>query len=461
MGSQNKDSSNNSTNKSAKHSSLKSKKTTNVNTKKTSQTHNTSGTKYSGKLADFMKERNKPTKESNLDKSVRRRLEAGINVVSPQDAAGVFGRYVDTDEAQERFGSKNKAAKAYSSLVDQQQDRLNNAIGGARFRDEYGQVRAAPDTFARGIFNQAAGFNETTGMGILDSIKHNYAMSQGIPGSGIVGAALSLASGIPGLGLVANPILDRFFPSQDEEGVNRFGMPEYDLRTINEYSTTPTYSPSIVDEEPSLSFNDDAFAAALDNPLAMRQMLPRNLNLPNQLRLTTNPQLRLPAPQLRLPAPKTNLSLTGLNLRPSGTTLSTAGSPFQNPNMLNQKLSKYGTVGNTSVQQAQPKFSMPANKYGNPLSFLGKRTIPGLLMSGLSAVSSLEQGQPEDGSTFSEALDNLSRPMFNYDGNAVNPVFDFDPLGFLDREESLNKGGSVAPQRGPMSSGIGTLYKLK
>ena len=97
MGSQNKDSSNNSTNKSAKHSSLKSKKTTNVNTKKTSQTHNTSGTKYSGKLADFMKERNKPTKESNLDKSVRRRLEAGINVVSPQDAAGVFGRYVDTD----------------------------------------------------------------------------------------------------------------------------------------------------------------------------------------------------------------------------------------------------------------------------------------------------------------------------------------------------------------------------
>ena len=237
-------------------------------------------------------------------------------------------------------------------------------------------------------------------------------------------------------------------------------MPEYDLRTINEYSTTPTYSPSIVDEEPSLSFNDDAFAAALDNPLAMRQMLPRNLNLPNQLRLTTNPQLRLPAPQLRLPAPKTNLSLTGMNLNPGGT-LNTAGSPFQNQNMLNQKLSKYGTVGNTSVQQAQPKFSMPANKYGNPLSFLGKRTIPGLLMSGLSAVSSLDQGQPEDGSTFSEALDNLSRPMFNYDGNAVNPVFDFDPLGFLDREESLNKGGSVAPQRGPMSSGIGTLYKKK
>ncbi len=51
--------------------------------------------------------------------------------------------------------------------------------------------------------------------------------------------------------------------------------------------------------------------------------------------------------------------------------------------------------------------------------------------------------------------------MFNYNGEAVNPVFDFDPLGFLNREERLNQGGSVAPQRGPMSNGIGTLYKLK
>ena len=426
--------------------------------KKNKQGFNKQGTAYAGKLAAAMSKANAPkAKASALDKTMTRRP----NAFSPQDVAAAAGRLARTQEMEDQYGSRNKARASFAGLLDAQQERLNNAIGGARFRDEFGQVRAAPDTFVRGIFNQATGVNPTTGMGILDSVKHNYAMSQGIPGSGILGAALSFASGIPGLGILANPILDRFFPSQDEEGVNRFGMPEYDLRTINEYSTTPTYSPSIVDEEPSLSFNDDAFAAALDNPLAMRQMLPRNLNLPNQLRLTTNPQLRLSAPQLRLPAPKTNLSLTGLNLRPSGTTLSTAGSPFQSQAMLNQPLSKYGTVGNTSVQQAQPKFSMPANKYGSPLSFLGKRTIPGMLLSGLSAVSSLDQGQPEDDSTFSEALDNLSRPMFNYDGTAVNPVFDFDPLGFLDREESLNKGGSVAPQRGPMSSGIGTLYKLK
>ncbi len=437
-------------NKSAKHSSLKSKKTTTVDNTKSPRTHNTSGTKYSGKLADFMNERNKPAEASALDKTKTRRPGA----FSPQDVAAAAGRLAKSKEMENQYGSRNKARASFAGLIDAQQDRLNNYSAGPRFRDELGQVREAPNTFARGIFNEATGVSPTKGMGFLDSIKHNYAMSQGIPGSGILGAALSLATGVPGLGIVAEPILDRFFPTQDEEGVNKFGMPEYDLRTINEYRTNPTYNPSIEDESPSLSFNDDAFAAALDNPLAMRQMLPKNLNLSNQLRLSnlnprlsltnTNPRLSLLTNnQLRLSAPQPNPY------------------SFQNPNMLNQKLSKYGTVGNTSIQNAQPKFSMPANKFGNALSFLGKRTIPGMLMSGLSAVSSLDQGQPEDGSTFSEALDNLNRPMFNYNGEAVNPVFDFDPLGFLNREERLNQGGSVAPQRGPMSNGIGTLYKLK
>ena len=446
-------------NKSAKHSSLKSKKTTNVNTKKSSQTHNTSGTKYSGKLADFMSERNKPkAKASTLDKTMTRRPGA----FSPEDVAAAAGRLAKSKEMENQYGSRNKARASFAGLIDAQQDRLNNYSAGPRFRDELGQVREAPNTFARSVFNEATGVNPTTGMGILDSIKHNYAMSQGIPGSGLLGAGLSLASAVPGLGILANPILDKFFPTQDEEGVNKFGMPEYDLRTINEYSTNPTYNPSIEDESPSLSFNDDAFAAALDNPLAMRQMLPRNLNLSNQLRLSNlNPRLSLTNTNPRLSLPKPGPSLTGINLRPTGTTLTTAGSPYQNSNMLNQKLSQYGTVGNTSAK-AQPKFSMPANKFGNPLSFLGKRSIPGMLMSGLSAVSSLDQGQPEDGSTFSEALDNLNRPMFNYNDEAVNPVFDFDPFGFLSRSpQSLNMGGSVAPQRGPMSNGIGTLYKLK
>lgn len=427
--------------------------------KKNKQGFNKKGTAYGGSLAAAMSKANAPKPgASSLDKAMTRRLPGTF---SPQDVAAAAGRLAATKEMENQFGSRNKARASFAGLIDAQQDRLNNAIGGPRFRDELGQVRTAPNTFAQRVFNESTGVNPTTGMGIMDSLKSNYAMSQGIPGSGLFGAGLSLAAGIPGLGILANPIVERFFPSQeDDEGLNKFGLPDYSpRRTINEYATESTFSPTIEEAfDPDLRSLEDISTDAMSARLALGG--PRILR--NTPRIT-GPQLRLPAPQLRLPAPNarvgTNLSLTGMNLRPTGTTLSTAGSPFQNQNMLNQKLSKYGTVGNTSAQ-AQPKFSMPTNRF-NPISFLGKRSIPGLLMSGLSAVSSLGQGQPEDGSTFSEALDNLNRPMFNYDGEAVNPVFDFDPLGFLDREESFNQGGSVAPQRGPMSSGIGTLYKLK
>lgn len=423
--------------------------------KKNKQGFNKKGTAYGGALADAMSKANAVAKASSLDKAMTRRPGA----FSPQDVAAAAGRLAATREMENQFGSRNLARASFADLIGQQQDRLNNAIGGPRFRDELGQVRTAPNTFAQRVFNESTGVNPTTGMGIMDSLKSNYAMSQGIPGSGLFGAGLSLAAGIPGLGILANPIVERFFPSQDEEDLNKFGLPDYSpRRTINEYTTESTFSPTIEEAfDPDLRSLEDISTDAM----GMRAVLPGpNARLGTRV---TGPQLRLSGPQLRLPAPNarlgTNFSLTGMNLRPTGTTLNTAGSPFQNQNMLNQQLSKYGTVGNTSAQ-AQPKFSMPANRF-NPISFLGKRSIPGLLMSGLSAVSSLDQGQPEDGSTFSEALDNLNRPMFNYDGEAVNPVFDFDPLGFLDREERFNQGGSVSPQRGPMSNGIGTLYKLK
>ena len=85
------------------------------NKKSKSQTQNKQGTKYGGKLAETMAKKNAPKKETALNKSLRRRIEAGINVVSPEDAAAVLGRYVGSDDAKERFGSKNKAAEAISS----------------------------------------------------------------------------------------------------------------------------------------------------------------------------------------------------------------------------------------------------------------------------------------------------------------------------------------------------------
>ena len=224
-----------------------------TNGKSKSQTENKKGTKYSGKLADAMAKANAPKTEGNdglgSDKNVRRRLESGFNVVSPQDAAAVIGRYVDTDEAKDRFGTKNKAVKAYSDLVDAQQERLEGTPYGPRRLDEFGQVRKAGPNFIQGVFNQAAGLNPTTGMGILDSLKYNYNMSQGIPGSSLLGTALGMATGIPGASL----LLDKFFPEQTEEGLNKFGMPIYEGRQIFENETTPTFNFDGTDDEDGLT----------------------------------------------------------------------------------------------------------------------------------------------------------------------------------------------------------------
>ena len=377
-------------NKSAKHSSLKSKKTTNVNTKKSSQTHNTSGTKYSGKLADFMSERNKPkAKASTLDKTMTRRPGA----FSPEDVAAAAGRLAATKEMENQYGSRNKARASFAGLIDAQQARLNNYSAGPRFRDELGQVREAPNTFARSVFNKATGVNPTTGMGILDSLKHNYAMSQGIPGSGLFGAGLSLAAGIPGLGILANPIVERFFPSEeDDEGLNKFGLPDYSpRRTINEYRTNPTYNPAVAEAfDPSLRSLEDISTDAM----SMRAV-------PKLLRNTPRGPL-----------------LTG-----------------------------------TNVATTNQRFKMPNNRFMNfpKISSLKNFSVPGILGTvigtGLNFPTADEMDQAiAEEKAFTDNF-NLNDFITEGEGRLINPGF--------------KQGGLVPPQAGPMSSGIGTLYKLK
>jgi len=403
--------------------------------KKNKQGFNKKGTAYGGKLAAAMSKANAPKAgASSLDKSMTRRPGA----FSPQDVAAAAGRLAATKEMENQFGSRNLARASFADLIGQQQDRLNNAIGGPRFRDELGQVRAAPNTFAQRVFNESTGVNPTTGMGIMDSLRSNYAMSQGIPGSGLFGAGLSLASGVPGLGILANPILERFFPSQDEEGVNKFGLPDYSpRRTINEYTTESTFSPSIspaVDEGYGVGQVDPAFARALMG-MTPKARLGNTLTTGTQSRITGKPQLRLPGPNARL---GTNLSLTGMNLKPTGTTLTTAGSPFQNQNMLNQKLSKYGTVGNTSLQTATAKASPSMfSKFAGPVA------------RGLGFLGSL----PAAAAMFTLSPTELGASDFPIDPDTGLPDYSGVSL--------YNKGGLVHPQARPMSSGIGTLYKLK
>ena len=174
-----------------------------------------------------MAKKNAPKKETALNKSLRRRIEAGIDVVSPQDAAAVFGNYVGTDEARDRFGSKNKAAKAYAGFIQQQQQRLEDRFPDGARQLLKGKVTPAGANFALRMFNEAAGFNPTQGMGIMDSLRSNYEQS---------GAKFNrnqLIRGIIG-NLIGGPLaglaLGSFIPEDErrEAGINEFGMPIFD-----------------------------------------------------------------------------------------------------------------------------------------------------------------------------------------------------------------------------------------
>ena len=219
------------------------------NKKSKSQTQNKQGTKYGGKLAETMAKKNAPKKETALNKSLRRRIEAGINVVSPEDAAAVLGRYVGSDDAKERFGSKNKAAEAYSGLVQQQQQRLEDRFPGGARQLLRGKVSPAGENFALRTFNEAAGFAPTKGMGILDSLRSNFEQSgakfnrnQAI--RGIIGSLIGGPLGGIGLGNMPMPGEER------PEGINEFGMPIFDGRQIDEFRTEPTFSPETVIDTP-------------------------------------------------------------------------------------------------------------------------------------------------------------------------------------------------------------------
>jgi hypothetical protein len=320
------------------------------NKKSKSQTQNKMGTKYAGKLAETMAKKNAPKKETALNKSLRRRIEAGINVVSPQDAAAVFGNYVGTDEAKDRFGSKNKAAKAYAGFIQQQQQRLEDRFPDGARQLLKGKVTPAGANFALRMFNEAAGFNPTRGMGILDSLRSNYEQSgakfnrnQAI--RGIIG---SLIGGPLGGILLGNmPV-----PGEERpEGINEFGMPIFDGRQIDEYRT---FGSAPVFDDP----------VAFDTTALTPMMRP---NMPRTFTPRTARAMRMPT---RLNLPRITAGTSGVKFGqgsvPRANRFGTAGSPFQNQRMLNQRLSTFGqvgkgttgTTGSTGImtQQARPTF---------------------------------------------------------------------------------------------------------
>ena len=212
---------------------------------KKSQTQNERGTKYGGKLGEFMSRRNKKTTGSTLDKTITRNPDR----FSPQDVAAAAGRLTNTDEFKDRFGSKNKAAESFAGLINQQQQRLQDRFPEGPRQRVGDKVAPAGEDFALRTFNQAAGFNPTRGMGILDSLRSNYEQSgakfnrnQAI--RGIIGTLLGGPLG--GIALGNLPVEGEERP----EGINEFGMPIFDGRQIDEFQTEPTFTPETVINTP-------------------------------------------------------------------------------------------------------------------------------------------------------------------------------------------------------------------
>jgi hypothetical protein len=201
--------------------------------------------RYGGKLGEFMAKRNAPKTASTLDKTITRNPER----FSPEDVAAAAGRLTNTDEFQDRFGSKNKAAESFAGLINQQQQRLEDRFPGGARQLLRGKVSPAGENFALRTFNEAAGFNPTRGMGILDSLRSNFEQSgakfnrnQAI--RGIIGSLIGGPLGGIVLGNMPMPGEER------PEGINEFGMPIFDGRQIDEFRTEPTFSPETVIDTP-------------------------------------------------------------------------------------------------------------------------------------------------------------------------------------------------------------------
>ena len=163
--------------------------------------------------------------------------------------AAAAGRLTNTTEFQDRFGSKNKAAESFAGLINQQQQRLEDRFPGGARQLLRGKVSPAGENFALRTFNEAAGFNPTRGMGILDSLRSNFEQSgakfnrnQAI--RGIIGSLIGGPLGGIVLGNMPMPGEER------PEGINEFGMPIFDGRQIDEFRTEPTFSPETVIDTP-------------------------------------------------------------------------------------------------------------------------------------------------------------------------------------------------------------------
>ena len=349
------------------------------------------------------------------------------------------------------FGGGQNVTRDYAQTALGQAGFNPNMIGGYGITPgdekfsatELGNIGAMRDVLAGNIpgqqlnakeletlsqYNRALGLNETTGMGFGDSFKQNLGglkaqrdiAQLGNFGKGIMnlmpGRALmtGLLNKIPGVNL----------PTQFSTSPINYNitdqMQESDLADLLSSEQQEMYSPDLINrylfgseaealpETETFTAPPETFAIPEADALAARAVtgiLPRSVQNPPRLSNLLTSNVRTLGPPSQLNPPRT----------------------------LTSTVPQYGQSFTSDFKNFFTK---------NPF---GKRTPIGLglglgsYLLGDKLFSSEDQTNADVLSDVEDSsfLDEMNRPMFNYEGTAENPIFNFDPFGFLNRDETF------------------------
>ena len=364
------------------------------------------------------------------------------------------------------FGGGQNVTRDYAQTALGQAGFNPNMIGGYGITPgdekfsatELGNIGAMRDVLAGNIpgqqlnakeletlsqYNRALGLNETTGMGFGDSFKQNLGglkaqrdiAQLGNFGKGIMnlmpGRALmtGLLNKIPGVNL----------PTQFSTSPINYNitdqMQESDLADLLSSEQQEMYSPDLINrylfgseaealpETETFTAPPETFAIPEADALAARAVtgiLPRSVQNPPRLSnlLTSNVRTLGPPSQLNPRMPRT---VTGVFPR-----------SVQNPPRTTGTVPQYGRSFTNDFKNFYNFFRKKPTPIAGLLGlgsyFLGDKLFGSEDQTNADVLSDVEN---------SSFLDEMNRPMFNYEGTAEDPIFNFDPFGFLNRDETF------------------------
>ena len=360
------------------------------------------------------------------------------------------------------FGGGQNVTRDYAQTALGQAGFNPNMIGGYGITPgdekfsatELGNIGAMRDVLAGNIpgqqlnakeletlsqYNRALGLNETTGMGFGDSFKQNLGglkaqrdiAQLGNFGKGIMnlmpGRALmtGLLNKIPGVNL----------PTQFSTSPINYNitdqMQESDLADLLSSEQQEMYSPDLINrylfgseaealpETETFTAPPETFAIPEADALAARAVtgiLPRSVQ-----------NLRSVRPGI-LPRSIQNPRIQNLrSVRPGILPRS-----IQNPPRTTSTVPQYGRSFTNDFKNFYNFFRKKPTPIGLGLGLgsylLGDKLFGSEDQTNADVLSDVEN---------SSFLDEMNRPMFNYEGTAEDPIFNFDPFGFLNRDETF------------------------